>query len=284
MKKGILLLLGAIISTGILAQQKKAYQIFDNKGHKISYQKMMNQLAKADLVFFGEEHNNPIAHWLEFELTKDLSQKRQIILGAEMFETDNQQALTDYISGKIIEDTLKIKARLWKNYKTDYKPLVEFAKENKLKFIATNVPRIYASLVYRKGFEGLDTLPEVEKQWFPKMPIKYDASLPGYVKMLGMMEGHGGENLPKSQALKDATMANSIAKSYENGKLFFHFNGSYHSNNFEGILWYLNQKLPQVKIVTICLTEQKSVEKVDSENKNKANFIIVAPESMTKTY
>lgn len=281
--KKVILLLSIIISTSILAQQKKAYQIYDSKGHKVSYQKMLNQLAKADLVFFGEEHNNPIAHWLEFELTKDFAQKRQIILGAEMFETDNQQALTDYISGKITEDTLKVKARLWKNYKTDYKPLVEFAKENKLKFIATNVPRIYASMVYRKGFEGLDTLPEVEKQWFPKMPIKYDASLPGYVKMLGMMEGHGGENLPKSQALKDATMANSIAKNYENGKLFFHFNGSYHSNDFEGILWYLKQQLPQVKILTICLTEQKSVDNVETENKNKANFIIVVPETMTKT-
>lgn len=283
MKKRILLLLSFIVATSILAQQKKAYQIFDNNGHKISYQKMMNQLAKADLVFFGEEHNNPIAHWLEFELTKDFAQKRQIVLGAEMFETDNQQALSDYISGNIVEDTLKVRARLWKNYKTDYKPLVEFAKANKLKFIATNVPRIYASLVYHKGFEGLDTLKEEEKQWFPKMPIKYDATLPGYVKMLAMMEGHGGENLPKSQALKDATMANSIAKNYENGKLFFHFNGSYHSNNFEGILWYLKQQLPQVKILTICLAEQKSVDKVDSENKNKANFIILVPETMTKT-
>lgn len=283
MKKGILLILSIIITSSVLAQQKKAYQLFDNNGHKISYQKMLKQLAKADIVFFGEEHNNSIAHWLEIELTKDLAQKRQLILGAEMFETDNQQALTDYISGKIVEDTHKIKARLWKNYKTDYSPLVEFAKENKLKFIATNVPRSYASLVYHKGFEGLDTLPENEKQWFAKLPIKYDANLPGYVKMLSMMEGHGGENLPKSQALKDATMANSIAKNYESGKLFFHFNGSYHSNNFEGILWYLKQQLPQVKMLTICLAEQKSVNKVEADNLNKANFIIIVPDTMTKT-
>jgi len=132
MKKGILFILSILITCNVLAQQKKAYQLFDIKGHKISYQKMLKQLAQADIVFFGEEHNNSIAHWLEIELTKDLAQKRQLILGAEMFETDNQQALTDYLSGKIVEDTLKVKARLWKNYKTDYSPLVEFAKENKL--------------------------------------------------------------------------------------------------------------------------------------------------------
>jgi len=266
------------------SQNKPAYKLFNAQGKKISYKKMLNKLAKADVVFFGEEHNNPIAHWLEYEVTADLFKKRKLILGAEMFETDNQQGLSDYVSGEINNDVFKETVRLWKNYKTDYKPLVEFAKKNHIKFIATNVPRRYASLVYHKGFKALDTLPKSEKQWLPKLPIKYDAKLPGYVKMLSMMKGHGGANLPKAQALKDATMANSIAKNYKKGKLFIHYNGSYHSNNFEGILWYLKQQLPQLKILTIDLSEQKSVLKVESENKNKANFIIIVPDTMTKTY
>jgi len=267
-----------------LNAQKRAYQIYNAKGHKMTYKSMLKKLAKADIVFFGEEHANPIAHWLELEVTMGLAKTRQLILGAEMFETDNQVALSDYLSGKIDAKQFKDTARLWKNYKTDYKPLVEFAKKNNLKFIATNVPRRYASLVYHKGFKGLDSLTDNEKQWFPKMPIKYDATLPGYVKMLKLMEDHGGDNLPKSQALKDATMANSIANNYEAGKLFFHLNGSYHSNDYEGILWYLKQQLPQVKVMTICVAEQKTILKVDSENKNKANFIILVPEIMTKTY
>lgn len=267
-----------------LQAQKKAYQIYNYKGHKVNYNRMIKHLAKADVVFFGEEHNNPIAHWLEFELTKDLYKTRQLILGAEMFETDNQLGLSDYVTGEINEDVFKETVRLWKNYKTDYKPLVEFAKKHKLKFIATNVPRRFASLIYHKGFEGLDTLSSSEKKWLPKLPIKYDAKLPGYVKMKNIMPDHGGYNLPKAQALKDATMANSIAKNYKKGKLFIHFNGSYHSNNFEGILWYLKQKLPQLKILTIDLAEQKSIKKVDAKNKNKANFIIIVPNTMTKTY
>ncbi len=266
------------------SQKKEAYKLYNTKGKKVSYKKMLKQLSKADVVFFGEEHNNPIAHWLELELTKDLSKTRKLILGAEMFETDNQVALSDYLSGKIDAKQFKDTARLWKNYKTDYKPLVEFAKKNNLKFIATNVPRKFASLVYHKGFKGLDTLSNAEKQWLPKLPIAFDATLPGYVKMLKMMEGHGGDNLPKSQALKDATMANSIATNYESGKLFIHYNGSYHSNDFEGILWYLKKQLPQLKVMTITMAEQPDISNLATKNKNKAHFIIIVPETMTKTY
>jgi len=284
MKKIILTLIVVFFTLTAHTQKKAAYQLYNATGKKVSYKKMLKQLTKADVVFFGEEHNNPIAHWLEFEVTKDLAKTRQLILGAEMFETDNQWALTDYLAGNLDAKQFKDTARLWKNYKTDYKPLVEFAKKNHFNFIATNVPRRYASLVYHKGFKGLDSLNADEKQWFPKLPIKYDANLPGYVKMLKMMEGHGGENLPKSQALKDVTMAHSIAINYEEGKLFIHYNGSYHSNNFEGILWYLKQQLSQLKIMTISLTEQPDIYKLDLKHKNKANFIIIVPDTMTKTY
>ena len=116
------------------------------------------------------------------------------------------------------------------------------------------------------------------------MPIKYDASLTGYVKMLTMLPEHAGDNLPKSQSLKDSTMANSIALNYGKGKLFIHYNGSYHSNNFEGILWYLKQQLPTLKIMTISLTEQPDISKLETKHKNKANFIIIVPDTMTKTY
>jgi uncharacterized iron-regulated protein len=115
-------------------------------------------------------------------------------------------------------------------------------------------------------------------------PIKYDANLPGYVKMKAMMGGHGGDNLPKSQAIKDATMAHFILKNRENDKLFIHYNGSYHSDDFEGIYWYLKQVNPNLKIVTVSVLEAKDVKKFDKEKKGKADFIVVVPSTMTKTY
>ena len=265
---------------------KPAYRIMNEEGKKVKYEKMLKEISKADVVFFGELHNNPICHWLQYEMTKDLyiATDSNLVLGAEMFERDNQLILNEYLKGLISKSSFKKEARLWPNYKTDYAPLVEFAKENELDFIATNISRRYASVVYRNGFEGLENLDQEAKKYFAPMPVEYDSTLPGYVKMLEMAGGHGGANLPKAQAMKDATMAYSIAENVGNGKLFIHYNGTYHSENFEGILWYLNKYKPGLNIITISSVEQENIDEMEDENKNKANYILLIPEDMTKTH
>lgn len=241
-------------------------------------------MSQANVVLFGELHNNPIVHWLQLEATTDLSKQRKLTLGAEMFEADNQTQLNEYLAGEINQKAFDTVARLWNNYPTDYKPLVDFAKENKFKFIATNIPRRFASGVYRGGFESLEALSAEEKSWVAPLPIKYDATLPGYIKMKEMMGGHGGDNLPKAQAVKDATMGYFILENREATNLFIHYNGAYHSDNYEGINWYLNQGAPNLKIVTVSVVEQDDVKKFNTEEKLKADFIIVVPSKMTKTY
>ncbi len=266
------------------AQDKKAYQLFDKNGKKVSYKKLLKAAEGTQVVLFGEFHNNAISHWLELELTKDVAENKAVVLGAEMLEADNQKQVNQYLNGDINQKKLDSTARLWPNYKTDYKPLVDFAKENKLQFIATNIPRRFASLVSKNGFEALEKLTEEEKTWIAPQPIPYDATLPGYVEMLKMMGEHTSPNMPKAQASKDATMAYFINKNLKDGTTFIHYNGSYHSDNFEAISWYLKTYQPNVKIVTISSVEQKDLTKLDSENYNKANFIIVIDEDVTKTY
>ncbi len=275
-----------IFSLNGFAQQKQAYKIFKKNGCRTSYRRLLKKALKADIVFFGEEHNNPIAHWLELELTKDLKMKsiKPLILGAEMMETDNQIAIDRYLKDSIKYKDLKKDARLWPNFKTDYKPLLDFAKKNKLSFVATNIPRRYASKVFHGGFKTLDSLPADEKKWIAPLPIQYDKNLSQYKKMLEMMEGHGGENLPKAQAVKDATMAYNILKNYKPGSLFIHYNGSYHSNKNQGILWYIKQQNPNLKILSIDVESQENVRKMDKKHKDKADFIIIIDEDMTKTY
>ena len=284
MQKLILSIAIILFSSVIFSQNKPAYKLYNANGSKVSYKKMIKTMSKADIVLFGEHHNNSIVHWLQIETTQDLNSVRKLTLGAEMFEADNQTQLSKYLNNEIDQKGLDTLARLWQNYKTDYKPLVDFAKTNNLKFIATNIPRSFASLVYKGGFEALDSLSVEEKSWVAKLPIKYDANLPGYVKMKAMMGGHGGDNLPKAQAIKDATMAYFILKNHDQNSLFLHYNGSYHSDYYEGINWYLKQEKPSLKIISVSVVEQKDVEKFNKENKLKADFIIVVPISMTKTY
>ena len=284
MKKLLLLVLSLYLIGTSYGQQKLAYQLYNAKGKKISYGKMLHVLTEKDIVLFGEFHNNAIAHWLQLEVTKDCKEKRNLVLGAEMFEQDNQAVLDQYLRGEIKVKALDSLARLWKNYPTDYAPLVNFAKENKIAFAASNVPRRYASMVSKGGFAILDTISSKEKAWLAPLPIAYDASLPGYKNMVAMMGGHGGDNLPKAQAIKDATMAHFILQYYTAGSLFIHYNGSYHSDNHEGIGWYIAQQRPELKQVTITTVSQKNISKLLAENKGKADFIICVDEDMTNTY
>lgn len=266
------------------AQSRPSHIIYDSGGKKVSYGKMMKTVEKSDFLFFGELHDNPIAHWLQLEVTQDLHDSRPLILGAEMFEADDQVYLNKYLAGTITYNELDSLARLWKNYETDYAPLVDFAKDNKLAFIATNVPRRYANMVYKYGFDALDTLSTQEKSWIAPLPIAFNSELPGYKNILEMMGDHGSPKLVMAQALKDATMAYFILKNYKEGHQFIHFNGAYHSNNYEGILWYLELGRPGVNYTTISTVSQEDISSLVEENKNIADFIICIDEDMTTTY
>ncbi len=282
----------AVFSFAFVAD-KPAYMLFDKNGNIVQYATMIEQLKNADIIFFGEQHNDPIAHWLQLEVTKSLFEikKENMILGAEMFEADNQLILDEFLSGTINEKKFEDEARLWPNYKTDYRPLVRFAKDNKLKFIAANIPRRYASLVADKGFEGLNSLSNEALKFIAPIPIEYDPNLSCYKNMLnmgGMGKGSQSkmsmDNLPKAQAAKDATMSYFILKNWSKGKLFIHYNGSYHSDNFESILWYVKKQNPAIKMMTISSVTQSDIGKLNDENKNLGDFILCVPENMTKTH
>ena len=265
--------------------EKKAYEIYSAKGQNSSYAELLKAAGDADIIFFGEQHDNPICHWLELELTKDLyaSKKEKLVLGAEMFESDQQVMLNEYLRGVITEKTFKDNCKLWPNYATDYKPLVEFAKAHQLKFVADNIPRRYANMVYNRGLASLDSVDTEAKKWMMPLPLVYDSTVQAYKEIFENAGGHGGQNLPKSQAVKDATMAYFILQNWKPGQTFLHYNGAYHSNNHSGIVWYLQKANPKLKIVVISSTTQDDIDKLDEESKNTGDFIICIPESMTRT-
>lgn len=284
MIKAIGIILCLLCSLGISAQNKPAYILYNAKGKQIGYNKMLKDLLKQEVVLFGEIHNNPISHWLELKIAQECGEKRSIRLGAEMFERDNQEPLNHYLNGKLTSKGLDSSARLWKNYKTDYAPLVNYAKEKKLSFVATNVPRKFASMVSKGGFEALNSLQSLEKTWLAPLPITYDANLPGYQKMLTLMGDHASPNMAKAQALKDATMAYSILEHMKKDELFIHYHGSYHSEFHEGIMWYLKQAKADMRIATIATVSQKNIQSLLPEHLDKADYIICVEEDMTGTY
>ncbi|MEX0811050.1 MAG: ChaN family lipoprotein [Chitinophagales bacterium] len=281
-----IILILSLLNNALSAQENPAYQLYNEKGKAVDYGKMLKKLTEADIVFFGELHDNPICHWLQLELSQDLYEARdsQLILGAEFFETDDQLILDEFLSGLISEKNFEKEAKLWPNYSTDYRPLIQFANEKQLPFIATNVPRRYASLLYKKGMETLEKLNNEAKALMTPLPFEIDMELPSYKAMLEMGAGHGSEQMVQAQALKDATMAHFILENFEPQKLFLHFNGAYHSNSKEGIIWYLLQENPDLKIVNIASVMQESVMELEEGNQALGDFILCIPENMTRTH
>ncbi|WP_276370509.1 ChaN family lipoprotein [Chryseolinea sp. H1M3-3] len=277
-----------ILPLSTIAQVKENYSIFTGDGKTASYEKMVSALSKAEVVFFGELHDNALAHWLELQLLKDLyALNNQVTLGMEMFESDDQIIIDEYIDNLIEEKQLLAEAKLWDNYKTDYRPLVDFARQKKIPIIATNVPRRYANMVYRKGVESLDSLQLESKKWMTPLPLQVDYSLTSYKSMMEQMGQHGsgsGKNLVASQALKDATMAHFIAMHQKKGNRFFHVNGAYHTQDYQGIITYFLKLKPDLKIVSVHVAEQTSINTLDSAHHGKADFILCIVDDMTKSY
>jgi len=274
-----------------IAQDFPAYVIYTSNGKKTTFDKLEDATEGKELILFGEFHDNPISHWLQLELTKELFEENgaNLQLGFEMFEQDQQELLSQYLMGNLTAKQFKDTMRLWPNYETDYAPIIEFAKTNKLFCVASNVKRKYASLLFKKGRKALDTLSvEVKAQMAP-VDFKVDSSLSQYREVF-IMGGHMGVNMGmnmvESQAFKDATMAQFILANpgRKAGTVHLHFNGAFHSDFHQGILWYVQQKEPNIRVLTISTVTQADVRKLDKEHIGRADFIICVPESMTRTH
>lgn len=283
-------LLIAIVSL-TTAQNKPAYQLFSNDGKIADYDIMIKDLAKSDMVFFGEYHTNPISHWMQLEMTISFFEIKanKLFFGAEMFESGNQLVLNEYLKGLYPEDKMTPEVtQLWGNYKTDYKPLLDFAKDNNLRFIATNIPRRYAAMINSKGMDALKELsPEALALIGPDLEKYFDPKVKAYAEM----GDHMGEHVPPNmlniqtaQAAKDATMAYFSVKNFNKGDFLFHFEGSYHSNYKQGIIWWINKIRPSLKIKAITtVTQTEWNEMTEDEKSTIANYIIVVADNMTET-
>ena len=287
----ILILMCLFQTSQLFSQDKPAYVIYSSNGKKTTFEKLVESSENKELVLFGEFHDNPISHWLQLELTKEMYEEvgPHLQLGFEMFEQDQQELLSQYLLGNLTAKQFKDTMRLWPNYETDYAPLIEFAKTNKLFCVASNVQRKYASLLFKKGRKALDTLSLTIKSQMAPIDFIVDTTLSQYKEvytMGGHMGVNMGMNMVESQAFKDATMAQFIMANpgRKDGTVHLHFNGAFHSDFHQGILWYVQQKQANIRVLTISTVTQEDVRKLEKEHLGRADFIICVPESMTRTH
>ena len=283
--KYIIVILIIIMNLAILSAEE--YRIVDSRtGKTLSLQQMANELKKYDLIFFGEDHDNATLHKLERELVPLLDTKRELILSLEMFERDVQSDLDAYIEGWLTEDEFLAKSRPWSNYKDDYRPLIEYAKQKKLTVIAANIPRSIAGKMARTGPDFTDTLPEEDKKWLPnKISYPDDSYKKAFLETLENMHSPMMNNNPdwlyQAQCLKDETMAESIvnALKIKPKARVLHFNGDFHSRYFSGTVSRVQELLPKKKIAVISpsYSENWQTANLTAEEKNAGTYIIFLP-------
>jgi uncharacterized iron-regulated protein len=282
-KPFFILLLSLVSSVGFT---QEIYKIFNAKGKELSFEKAFKNANEHQVVLFGELHNNTVAHYLQLKTLAFLHQNNSnVIFGGEPFETDQQLLFDELNQGLIDLKQYKSEARKWSNYEQDYEPLVRFSHENKIKMVATNVPRRYATMVARNNLNILDSISEEGKRFICPLPLTVDFEIPGYPEMREMMHNaEKAESFISAQALKDATMAHNILKYLVPESLFFHINGSYHSNKKGGIYAYLKMANPELKIFTIAVVESDELIFDKEEYPELADIIIVVASDFPKSY
>ncbi|MGO3161943.1 ChaN family lipoprotein [Sphingobacterium sp. JB170] len=271
--------------------QEDRYKIYSVKlGKEITLAELTADLVHAEVVFFGEEHSDSVAHVLQLEVFKALHglHGNGLSLSMEMFQTDVQLVLDEYLTGQVTEKNLNADARPWKNYK-DYRPLVEYAKENVLHVLAANAPSRYTNRVTRNGIESLEELPKEAKKLIAPLPID---TLTGryYEKfnaLLGGHEGMGNMKIYQSQNLWDATMAWNIARLAKKSsvKQVLHLNGRFHSDEKLGTYAQLQRYAKRLKLLNISAFSHESFSKPDwAAWQHLADFIIITDPSVGKSF
>ncbi|MGI8544344.1 MAG: ChaN family lipoprotein [Aridibacter sp.] len=263
------------------------YRIFDGKGNPSDLDKILETVGKSDVVFLGEQHDDSVAHKLQFEIFKSAVEKygadRKPALSLEMFERDVQTVLDEYLQDLITEKHFLASSRPWNNYETDYRPLVEFAKEKNLPVIAANAPRRYVNMVSRLSKNSLERLSPEAKKWLA--PTPFPASSKTYSdKFNALMGGHGSSNILASQTLWDATMAHSIAENLKKDSLIIHLNGSFHTENRLGTVEQLLKYKPKTRILVVTMRYENDFQNFDpGKHINLGDFVILTDAKLTRS-
>ena len=279
----------------MLAAQVTSYvpeRVFDSRHKSLTdFEAMLADLARADVVLVGEQHDDPNTHRLEAAILQGL-QRRGVaaMLSLEMFERDAQAPLDAYLNSALAEEAFLAQSRPWPRYATDYKPLVEFAKGQRWSVVAANVPRRHASAVAKSGLAAIDLLPPDERS---QVARDLQCPLDNYFKRFAdTMNSHPAPGSEKpsaeeraatteryyfAQCVKDETMAESIASASQNARgPIVHYNGAFHSDFGAGVAERVRRRLPgkRVVIVTVLLVEDIDTIAPTPEDVTRADYLV----------
>jgi uncharacterized iron-regulated protein len=292
----LLLFLVMIAANGFGQLNNAHYNIFDGEGRPASLTDILEAARSADVLFLGELHDDAIGHAIQLELFRSAIErfgaKRRITLSLEMFERDVQIVVNEYLAGKITEDHFLRSSRPWNNYKTDYRPLVELAREKRLEVIAANAPRRYVNMVSRLGKDSLRSLSPEARSWFAPLPFAppSEAYSAKFLALMGQMPVASGGSphgaILESQNFWDATMAYWISRSLKKnkGSLVVHLNGGFHTEKRLGTVEHLAHYRKKAKAIVVTMRYEADFNTFDRDkHTGLGDFVILTDASQPRS-
>lgn len=268
------------------------HRVFDTKRRRfVDLETLIARIARdADIAYLGEFHNDPGTHQLQAAVLEGVARRREgmVVLSLEMFERDVQPRLDAYLAGAIDEAAFLADSRPWGNYRSDYRPMVEFAKSRQWPVVGGNVPRRLASVVARRGLAALDSLPDADRPF-----VAAEHSCPRneywerFRETMGDMSGHGMQLTPdqveamvwrtyEAQCVKDEAMAESIvAARGAHRTLVIHANGAFHSNYRLGTVERVQRRDRRARQLVVSFQPVTDLDAADGRRDRKVGDYIV---------
>jgi uncharacterized iron-regulated protein len=230
-----------------------------NSRQAVTLDAMLDAAAQKEVVFFGETHLDETTHELELAVYEGLIERTQgkVVLAMEMFERNDQAALDEYLAGKIEEAPFRMRTRVWGNYRTGYRRLIETAKRHGLPVIGSNAPASLRRKVGMGGRKALDALPPEERQLLPAE--LHDNTDAYWERVARAVRGHmmfrpsPEARVTSAQCLWDNSMGDSCVKALERypGHVVLHINGAFHSQFRDGTVHQMLLRRPETRYAII---------------------------------
>ncbi|RJX73783.1 hypothetical protein DZ860_06045 [Vibrio sinensis] len=251
----ICLLLSACTSSSRSVTHYYDYQLYSPQGEPIALSELPKRLVDADVILVGEWHTHSAIHRFQTDLFQQLlDQNPSVTLSMEQFARDKQSIVNDYLKGDIGEQTLINQANAWPNYSSDYRALIELAKQQQQDVIAANAPKSIVRCIGRKGLEYLD---KISPQQRLNVAKNVDIGPSDYKEKFMASMHHGSPEQTdrqfSAQVAWDETMAESITdylKIHPN-KQVLHIAGKFHVEDGLGIKTSILRRNPNLKVAVI---------------------------------
>jgi len=176
---------------------------------------VIEKTSDKRIVYVGEYHDRFAHHTVQLQVIQALHRKDpKLAIGMEMFQTPFQKVLDDYISGAINEREFLKRSEYFKRWSFDfnlYKPILDFARANKVPVIALNLNR---EIVEKVSRSGMDSLTDEDRKEIPAQLDFSDAEYRDRLRQAFSQHKSSGErdfdNFFQAQVLWDETMSRSI--------------------------------------------------------------------------